>query len=463
MTAAVPAARVASSRFGRGMVRGALVTVGVRMLDLPSRYGFHLLVAAALGVDQAGRFYVVFSTMVALAGFGRLGIDRALTRQVAAALATGVDEVIRPTIMRAFGAVAVASLAMAALLASGAVLLTGKSDLAGLLVLGALAIIPQNLGAVAAGALAGLNRVGLSQMIYSWLWPALFCGVALCFGTALTAALILIAACFTVTALVGLILLWWALRQVGGAGASPRPPAAPLLRLGLSLFTLELLQLLIAAAPTLILGMVAASDAVGRFALAWRIALVTNVVVSAVTGMAVPKFAACDARGDRHDLARAATHAVGLGVGLGLVPVLAMLALPVPLLGLFGHGYATGAATLRILALGQLIAACFTAMPELLGMTGHTAILRRINMASALVLLAATLLLAPAWGSAGAATATVLAILVNGGGAAWAAHRSLGIAPLRDLARWLRPGWMRPSTMPATPPPQHHAIGNEDK
>jgi O-antigen/teichoic acid export membrane protein len=179
--------------------------------------------------------------------------------------------------------------------------------------------------------------------------------------------------------------------------------------------------------------MVADSGRVGLFAVAWRIALLTNVMISGIAGMAAPSFAEMYATGDRGGLRRAATHAVAMGLGLTAGPVLVMLMVPETLLGLLGQGFAGGATTLRILALGQLAAACFTALPELLGMTGHLADLRRINAASLLVLLAGCALLAPTLFNNGVAVATALAILVNGLGAAMAARRLLGIAPLRHL------------------------------
>lgn len=427
----------------RGIVRGSLVSVAGRALDLPGRYGFHLLVAASLGAMRAGEFYIVFSIMVALAGFGRLGIDRALTRQIAMAVATHRSDVVRPLIWHGLGLALLASGLVAGLLAILAHPLAAwvlhKPELALPLALGALAIVPQNLGAMTAGVLAGLHRIGLSQMIYSWLWPALFCVVTLIVGTSVTGALVLIALCFAVAALVGGVLVILALRRVPGTGASGMPAVCPpLIRPGLSLFTLDLTQLLIASAPAFILGMVASTQAVGMFALAWRVALLVNIAISGVASMAAPKFAALHARGDRAALARAATQAVGLGLGLAVLPVAAMLLAPAQLLDLFGHGYGQGASTLRILALGQMGAACFTAMPELLGMTAHAASLRRINGLSLAVLLVGAAFLAPLWSSAGTAVATALAIVVNGGAAAWVAHRHLGVAGPVQLYRLVR-------------------------
>ena len=169
------------SRFG-GFLSRSLLTAGTRFLDLPSRYGFHLLIVARLSIAEVGGFYIVFSVMTLAAGFGRLGIDRALTREVAAALGRGQPEIVRLAIWRAFLITLIQTGIVAALLASCAALIAGyilhKPALLLPLMLGALTILPQNVSTTAAGALAGLGHVATSQMIYSWLWPALFCMAA---------------------------------------------------------------------------------------------------------------------------------------------------------------------------------------------------------------------------------------------------------------------------------------------
>ncbi|WP_321885089.1 oligosaccharide flippase family protein [Paraburkholderia bannensis] len=432
--------QTAPASSGASIVRGSLISLGVRLLDLPSRYGFHLLVAAALGVIQTGNFYIVFSTMVALAGFGRLGIDQALTRQIAMDMASGRPQAVRPAIRRALTLVVLASVTVSVLLAASAALLAQhvlkKPELAWPLVLGALAFVPQNVGGALAGALAGLQRVGLSQMIYSWLWPAIFCVVAipleLAGGMTVVHALILIAASFALTALVGAVLLKRALAAVP-AGSASASDAPHLVKPGLSLFALEFTKLLITSAPAIVLGIVATSRETGLFALAWRLALVVNLLISGVTGMAAPRFASLYARRDLEGLQRSAAQAVGIVLCLALPFTACMLLFPERLLALFGAGYGAGAAALRVLALGQLAAACFTAMPELLGMTAHTSVLYRINFYSVAVLLIGLAVLTPLGGSIGAAAAASLAVAVNGAIAAWAAHRLLGVAPLAAL------------------------------
>src|ERR1700761_4830185 len=182
------------------LLRGSLVSVSVRLLDLPSRYGFHLLVAARLGVEKTGDFYIVFSLMTLLAGLGRIGIDKAMTRQVAVARAENRPGDVRRILGRGYLQIACASGLVAAILALAAhplaVWILKKPELAVPIMLGALSIVPQNLSTAAGGGLAGLKRVGFSQMVYSWLWPALFCGLTWLTSGSIVETVVLIALCF---------------------------------------------------------------------------------------------------------------------------------------------------------------------------------------------------------------------------------------------------------------------------
>ena len=137
--------------------RAAAATIGTRAIDIPSRYGFHILVAWKLGLVDAGAFYIVFSVLTLAAGAGRLGIDRAMTREVARALAEGDAPQARAAIRRGIAIVAALSLAAGAVMALLAPLLAERlfhnRRLTMPLVLAAIAIVPMCLSAAAGGAL----------------------------------------------------------------------------------------------------------------------------------------------------------------------------------------------------------------------------------------------------------------------------------------------------------------------
>lgn len=206
---------VASLRAREDFLKAAFVTLGSRFLDLPSRYGFHLIVAFRLGVLDAGLFYIVFSVLTLAAGGGRLGIDRALTREVARAMAQDapndaraiIADGVRTVLLLCIGA----TILMLLIADPVAHHLIGNPALARPLMIGALSIPPLCISVVAGGALLGLMRVGYSQAIYSWLWPAIYCLCALVVPLTVTSALWLLLAATSINALIGLLLLFWIL------------------------------------------------------------------------------------------------------------------------------------------------------------------------------------------------------------------------------------------------------------
>ena len=418
--------------------RSAASTIGTRAIDIPSRYGFHLLVAWKLGVVDAGAFYIVFSLLTMAAGLGRLGIDRAMTRDVARALALGRPAQARATIRHGMAMIAGLSLAAGLLLALLAPLLAdrlfGSPRLERSLLLAGVAIVPLCLSAGAAGALAGLHRLAVSQMIYSWLWPALFCLMAMVLPLGVERAMVLIIASTGMAALLSILLLF----RMAPAGDAQPASSPPLLALGWSLFTTEIVQLLLAALPGPVLGIFADEAAVGAYAMAWRLALVLNLLVVAVAAMVSPRFADCAARGDAAGLRRNAAFSLGLVLAMGVAP-LAVLAVGAPwLLGLFGPGFADGAMELRLLLLGQALLMLSATAPELLGMTGHERAMRHVNIAAILFYAPALCLLSWRMAGEGAAIANILAAIVSGGGALWLAHRWLGFTPPGALAMAIR-------------------------
>ena len=361
----------------RSTLASVASTLGTRAIDLPSRYGFHLLVAAKLDVIAAGAFYIVFGVLTLVAGAGRLGFDRAMTREVAQAIAREDFAGARAVIARGLACVGGCAVLAAALLALAAPLLArelfGDAALTTPIQLSAITIVPLCLSAAAAGALAGLQRVGLSQMIYSWAWPALFCIVAIWGELTLQSAFQVMLCAVTLTAALSFGLLTWAVPRADKRAAPAPTPALSLRQftaLSLSLFSTEIVQVLVAALPALVLGVVATKADVGAYAMAWRLALALNLLVVAMAAFASPRFAAAAARDDSEALQRTATQSLAITLALGVAP-LAALAIGAPFwLGLFGEGFASGATALRILLAGQAILMLAACTPELLGMTG---------------------------------------------------------------------------------------------
>ena len=196
---------------------------------------------------------------------------------------------------------------------------------------------------------------------------------------------------------------------------------------------MELTQLCISSGPTLFLGIASTVQNTGLFSLAWRLALVINLIINGVSSLVAPKFASLYAENKISEINGYSLYATVLSIGISFPIMIFLVIFPKNLLSIFGSGYSTAAHTLCILAVGQFLASCFTAMPELLAMAGYFSILRRINFISVLVLVVALLILVSNLGSDGAAYAVSLSLITNGALSGWFAHKKLKICGIIQI------------------------------
>ncbi|MCP4278116.1 MAG: oligosaccharide flippase family protein, partial [Gammaproteobacteria bacterium] len=72
----------------REFVLGSAVGLGIKVLSAVSLFLMNIVVARALGAAEAGLFFLGFALVVVVAAVGRLGLDQAVVRFVAASQAT---------------------------------------------------------------------------------------------------------------------------------------------------------------------------------------------------------------------------------------------------------------------------------------------------------------------------------------------------------------------------------------
>jgi len=166
------------------------------------------------------------------------------------------------------------------------------------------------------------------------------------------------------------------------------------------------LEIIMTRTGVLVLGWVGSIPEVGRFALAFNLAMLVQLSRAAVSIYFSPTASELHARGD----------VTGLEVLFGRATVLslaggAMLALPVllftaPLLHLFGADYASDTRLAQILVIGQLIAAAAGPQQNLLTMTGHERSAAAIMLVFTTITVASCAIAALEYGAIGAAIVT---------------------------------------------------------
>jgi O-antigen/teichoic acid export membrane protein len=210
---------------------------------------------------------------------------------------------------------------------------------------------------------------------------------------------------------------------------------------------------IIAAAETvmnrtgvMLLGSIANTKDAGIYSLAFNIAFVVALPRIALNALYAPTVSNLFVRGDRAGL----QNLVAKGASWTLIGG-ACIALPLslfaePLLSWFGRDFTTGVSALRILLLGQLIAAAAGSQLFLMTMTGHERKAAMLLLSAAALNALLSVPLIRLVGLTGAAVASTIVLIAWNVAMAYSISRHLHILPsVLALFRVLRsPHWLAP-------------------
>ncbi len=161
----------------------------------------------------------------------------------------------------------------------------------------------------------------------------------------------------------------------------------------------------------ILLGILASPEDVATYAVAARVTVAVGILHSAVASVAAPRLAIAFNSADLSAFRTVSVH-TGLLISALALPVLGLLFFfSQPILEVFGSSYAeNGSTLLRILVLGQIVAAIFGHAGTVLLMAGRFRIASTNSVFSGVLQLSMTLALVPALGAVGAALATALTV-----------------------------------------------------
>ena len=401
-------------------------SLGLRGVGMGLQFAISVLSARLLGVEGFGTYTYAFVWVTVLGAVAQLGFGALAAREMPGRVARGDGEGARVYLRFAGAATAATVAGVAALLAAaqaaGAAVPFGWALLA-------LGIGLQAGGTLVGGALAGMQRIVISQMIEVTLRPAImFAGLAALGALAAASGAgvgardvyLLAIGASGATLVVAAAMLRRALAgdlpapARSGAGAdAPGGERAPLRAwtLGaLALLATSITTMMMTNLDILMIGAMAPIEEVGRYRAASRgvdvILIASGVAVQVMGPMLARALAEGRAEESRGLIARAAATMAAVGLPL----CLALMIGAEPYLALFGAEFVPAAPAMRILVAGQIVAI-------LCGPAGMTLIMMRrerlvlaLNLAALAANLGLNLLLIPVYGLEGAAIATLVSV-----------------------------------------------------
>jgi O-antigen/teichoic acid export membrane protein len=172
-------------------------------------------------------------------------------------------------------------------------------------------------------------------------------------------------------------------------------------------------QIILTNTDMIMLGGFVEPDQVAIYFASVRTANLVLFVSFAVSALAVPKFAALHANGEKAELQRLVTGIVQWIFWPSLVLVIVLLIFGRPILSLFGPVFSDGYFVLALLMLAHLVRAATGPIDHLLNMTGNQGATAWALACSGIINIFLNALLIPYFGFIGAAIATTVSIVIS--------------------------------------------------
>lgn len=415
------------------LARSTITVLVAWVVGAISAAALAVVIAAKLGAETSGLYYVAFSVASIAAIIGKLGLDTPMMRFIAVAASESEGGSMAGAYRQGVSLALATSGFLALVVALGAPVLAesifDKPEAVDVLRVAALWIPIKALMVVHAQSLRAIEKPVEAAML-EVAAPPLAAAILIwfLFSSNEVAAMWAVVISWSVF-LLGLMITWFnaarpVLRFWGAFDFSL------LVRTSLPLLVVSSMGLVIQWSDVVILGVLRPAADVGVYAPMLRLIAVVTLVRIAVNSVISPRFAVLHQAGDRPGLERAARAAAFISL-VGAVPVFILIQAGAPAIqSVLGDDFAGATAVIRILAIGALVDASVGSVGMLLTMTGHQRYQQRTMLAAAALNIGLNLLLIPRFGINGAAAATAASVsLANLANASWA-RRKLHIEPV---------------------------------
>jgi O-antigen/teichoic acid export membrane protein len=435
----------------RRLMSGSAWTAGARIVAGLSGFAVNALLSRLISPEDLGAYFLLVSIASVGAMMAQLGLQLAVVRLIADAIARGSAGQVRGFVRTAFTAVAISTSALAFLLVlaggDGAVAVFHSAILAQVMWLGGAwlaGLAVMNLVAEAFRGLHDYRMAGVMGGAGSTL--LMFAALLLVFlaqrQVGLTQVTVLGVLAIVACALWGLTAPHFRLIRLGPVTAVS---ARQLLAVSLPLLVTSLAIFVSTQADLWILGAFRGKDEVAMYGAAMRLVQLVTMPMLVMNAVLAPSISEQFSQGHRDRLERLLRGSAAL-IGLPALLALALIALAAgPVLGwVYGDYYRNGATALLLVSAGQVVNVLSGSAAVVLMMTGHQRAAMVISAACGVGLVAGGLLVVDRFGINGIAVVTGLMVAVHGLISSFWVRRATGIRThcgldsIADVAREIR-------------------------
>lgn len=401
------------SSIGRLLIRGAGVSVGVRVIGIALSYAANVLLSRTLGVEAFGEYVIALSWALTLTLPAKAGFDNSALRYSTIYLERGDFASFRGFVRTAAAAIAIVSLAItAAIWIAGARLMpVGPTTRAW----AALLVLPLALLTFFSVVMRTAHRIASAQFYEQILRPGLIIlgiGAVLTEGGRPTPAAAMGLTVFASAA--ALLAILFEMQRTFRSARDRQPRygewrewitvSAPMLLMGV-------VQELTNQVDIILLGQMADARAAALFAASWRLASLVPFALVGLATLGAPLVAAAYERRSSAELHRVSRIVARLSFVFALFSALVLYVFARPLLALFGPEFVSGVPVLAILLLGGVVNAFTGLVSYFATMTGRERQALVIFAGALVVSIGLNLILIPRFGAVGAAVASSAATI----------------------------------------------------
>ncbi len=431
-----PADSITFSSLRRRLLRGSAWVFLGRVVTIGLGLVINVLLARLLTHAELGAYFTTFTMVMIGSTIAQLGLDRAVVRIVAAAIATGRPGKARRAVRTVFGFGLLGAIGVSLILGLGlggwlARHVFHSTLVEGVMPLAAGWVVVVALQSLTVETYRGLQRFAAATIFDAMIVDMLLTGI---FGllflsrsdvslrgvVAITAGVIGLVAC------VAAILLLRRTRKLEGEGALERGEARaiawPLLVTSISIYLLG------TGIDLLVLGAFRPQSQVALYGAAARLTLLVATPFTILQGVTPPIVAELYAQGKKEKL-QAAMRAVATLAGLPtLLILLVFLLFGREVMGvLYSPFFRQAAPILAILSIARLVAVWTGSCGVVLMMTGHQRAMMYLTVATGVVSVAAGIFAAPRFGGVGVAATTSAAQVTQNVVQLFLARRLVGV------------------------------------
>jgi O-antigen/teichoic acid export membrane protein len=426
------------SSMSGAMVTGAVWSIGANATGAAASFITQLILARSLEATRYGVYSYLLAWVNVAVLVGKLEFDNAAIRFVGIYDGQGQDGLLHGFLR--FGGRVVGGTATGVALTAGVAAWLLRAHLpagtAGAL-WAACALVPLTaLLAFSSCVLQGFRRVPQAQVPQLLLRPVLFGAGVVLSGSALGLQLgaggaVALNAAATVVALGVSLLLLSRVVPATAVAAAPVFDTTGWMRTVRGFIVISAAQLILSQqSDILVVGTLLGPRDAGLYSVGSQLTNLIGLGASAVIFVVLPSVSALHAQGRNAEFQRLVVHTVR-GCAAVSVPVIVLLfAAGRVVLHAYGPAFVDAYPIVLLLSVAQLASVTVGIPGALLPMTGHEWEASRVIVGTALLNLALTFVLTPAFGVVGAATATLVAALTRVAVLRWYARRYLGVTTL---------------------------------